>query len=118
MHDLEARAVRDACAAVELPYAFVLVGRGGGNIIDAGTGPAPLVIDAEGVVLRGGAVFAWCRAGCCDHVPQRWSSVDAAADFHGSLVVDRDGTRTPDDTAGERSNGRRLMDHDLYKRRR
>lgn len=75
-------------AAVELPRSFVLVGRGGINVIDDGGIGAPLVVDGEGVVLRGGAVYAWCRAGCCTDSPRRWPSIDAAADYHGSYVID------------------------------
>lgn len=92
MLEQEIRAARDACAAIEQPRAFVLIGQGGPNVIDPGTGRAPIVIDAEGIVLRGGAVYAWCRTGCCDQHPKRWPSVDAAADFHGSWILDRDGT--------------------------
>lgn len=87
---------------VELPQPFVLVGRGGLNVVDDGGIGAPLVIDGEGVVLRGGAVYAWCRAGCCTDSPRRWPSVDAAADYHGSYIIDAgavhdDQARRPED---------------------
>jgi hypothetical protein len=94
MFELETRAVREA---VELPRAFVLVGQGGPNVVGSAYGAAPLLVDAEGVVLRSGAVYAWCRTGCCTQVPRQWPSVDAAADYHGSVIVEGDGTRPPDD---------------------
>lgn len=97
MLEPEIRVAPEACAAVELPGGFLLIGHGGANVIDTGIGQTPVVIDAEGVVLRSGTVFAWCRAGCCGQIPQRWSSVDAAADYHGSYIVDHDGTRLPMD---------------------
>lgn len=89
MFELETRVAREACAAVELPRPFLLVGIGGSNVIGAAYGPGPLLIDAEGVVLRSGAVYAWCRTGCCTQIPRAWPSVDAVADYHGSFVVER-----------------------------
>lgn len=100
MFEEEIRAVRDACATVDLPRAFVLVGKGGTNVIGSGPGEYPYVIDAEGVVLRAGAVFAWCRNGCCDEIPRRWRSVDEAADFHASYIVDDATVRPPDSRLG------------------
>lgn len=98
MFEFEMEIARDACGDVELPRPFVLVGQGGLNVIESGSGPfgsAPFVVDGEGVVLRGGAVYVWCCAGCCTRVPQQWQSVDAAAEFHGSYIVDGGSVRVP-----------------------
>lgn len=78
------------------PEAFVLVGYHGPYVAnDHGT--PPLLIDAEGVVLASGAVYAWCHGGCCEQRPRPWVSVDAAADFHGSYIVTGNGTvRAPE----------------------
>lgn len=93
MFDPDIGAVREACAGAEVPRGFVLVGQGGLNLVDAGPGfgneRARLVVDGEGVVLRGGAVRVWCHGGCCKYVPQDWASVDAAAEFHGSYIVEQ-----------------------------
>lgn len=88
MFELEVRVARDACDAVDLPGTFVLIGQGGPNVIDVKGGQPPYMVDAEGVVLRSGAVHVWCHAGCCRQIPQQWSSVDAAANYHGSIVVE------------------------------
>lgn len=100
MLELEIRAVRDACATLDLPSPFVLVGRGGTNVVGSGPGEDPYVIDAEGVILRAGAVYTWCRNGCCDEIPRRWKSVDEAADFHASYIIEDDTVRLPGDEAG------------------
>lgn len=68
-----------------IPEPFVLVGYTGPHVVND-HGAAPLLIDAEGVVLASGVVYAWCYGGCCAQ-PRRWESVDAAADFHGSYIV-------------------------------
>ena len=82
-----------ASSGHRIPEPFVLVGYTGPHVVnDHGT--APLLIDAEGVVLASGAVYAWCAAGCCER-PRRWGSVDAAADFHGSYIVTGDAVREP-----------------------
>lgn len=98
MFDPDIGAVREACAVAEVPRGFVLVGLGGLNLVDAGqpgfgAERARLVVDGEGVVLRGGAVRVWCHGGCCKDVPREWASVDAAAEFHGSYVVEKTGDR-------------------------
>lgn len=96
MFELEVRIAREACGDVELPRPFVLVGRGGLNVVESGPfGWAPFVVDGEGVVLRGGAVYVWCCAGCCRQAPQQWQSVDAAAEFHGSYIVEAGAVRVP-----------------------
>lgn len=76
-----------------LPEPFVLVGHSGPYVVEA-HGAAPLLIDAEGVVLESGAVYTWCTGGCCER-PRRWDSVDAAADFHGSYIVTAGAVREP-----------------------
>lgn len=79
-----------------IPRTFVLVGYAGPYVVnDHGT--APLMVDAEGVVLGSGAVYAWCHGGCCAPMPRRWPSVDAAADFHGSYIVTGGDVRLPAD---------------------
>lgn len=89
----------EAVKAMEMPRAFTLVGQGGANVLGDQIVNAAWVVDAEGVQLRGGAVYAWCYGGCCE-LPRYWSSVEAAADFHGSLILDADGTvRAPRDEA-------------------
>lgn len=94
MFELNVRIAADeeeALGAVEVPRAFMLVGKGHANVIGR-TADEVLVVDAEGVVLRSGAVYAWCCGGCCSQ-PTYWSSVDAVGDFHGSvIVVEGDGT--------------------------
>lgn len=95
MVEIDIRIARDACGEVDLPKSFVLVGQGGTNVIESAPGQGPFVIDAEGVELRGGAVFVWCRTGCCAQNPRKWASVDAAADYHGSYIVESGGIRLP-----------------------
>lgn len=96
MTDVDLQRVRTACARVVLPTPFLLVGEGGLSLVESGartpSGREPLVIDGEGVVLRSGAVFVWCRSGCCAENPQRWSSVEEAAGFHGSYIVNMEKT--------------------------
>lgn len=82
-----------ASSGHRMPEPFVLVGHSGPYVVDD-HGTAPLLIDAEGVVLPSGAVYAWCAAGCCER-PRRWDSVDAAADFHGSYIVTSGDVREP-----------------------
>lgn len=82
-----------ASSGHRLPEPFVLVGYSGPQVVNE-HGATPLLIDAEGVVLASGAVYAWCSGGCCER-PRRWDSVDAAADFHGSYIVTGDGAREP-----------------------
>lgn len=89
--ELELRTARDACHSVDLPATFVLIGQGGTNVIEIEGAQAPFVVDAEGVVLRSGAVHVWCHAGCCRQIPQQWASIDAAADYHGSIIVEDGG---------------------------
>lgn len=95
MLEIDIRIARDACGDVDLPKPFVLVGQGGANVIGCAPGQGPFVIDGEGVELRGGAVFVWCRTGCCAQIPRKWPSVDSAADYHGSYVVETGGIRLP-----------------------
>lgn len=95
MFELDVRVASDARSSeamgrVEMPTAFMLIGQGGANVLGGQTTDAAWVVDAEGVVLRGGATYAWCRSGCCES-PRHWPSVEAAADFHGSLILDGDG---------------------------
>lgn len=92
MSEVDARAISERWSAgvLETPRSFMLIGRGGPDVVSDEPAGA-LVVDAEGVVLRSGATYAWCRAGCCEQ-PRRWPSIDAAADFHGSWILDDDGT--------------------------
>ncbi|HEY3685775.1 MAG TPA: hypothetical protein VGL93_22275 [Streptosporangiaceae bacterium] len=78
-----------------IPRPFVLVGYTGPYVAND-HGAAPLLIDAEGVVLASGAVYAWCHGGCCAAMPRRWPSVDAAADYHGSYILIGGTVRAPD----------------------
>lgn len=73
-------------ATTPMPKAFMLIGHGGPNILND-HGRPPTVIDAEGVQLLSGAVYTWCRTDCCPDRPRSWPSIEAAADFHGSLVL-------------------------------
>lgn len=78
-----------------LPEPFVLVGFAGPYVANDHGAP-PLLVDAEGVTLASGAVFAWCHGDCCDERPRRWPSVDAAADYHGSFIVTPGTVRAPE----------------------
>lgn len=91
--EMDFREIRDrwSVGGLETPKAFMLVGRGGPDVLDGEAGRGALVVDAEGVTLRSGATYAWCRNGCCEQ-PRYWPSVEAAADFHGSYIVCGDGT--------------------------
>jgi len=73
-------------ATKPMPKAFMLVGHGGPHVLDD-HGTPPTIIDAEGVQLLSGAVYAWCHADCCPDRPRSWTSVEAAADYHGSLIL-------------------------------
>lgn len=101
MFQLDARSAAGAESGgavdlAEMPRGFMLVGQGGSNVLGHAADEA-WVVDAEGVMLRSGAVYAWCRSGCCAQ-PKYWPSVEAAADFHGSVILDGDGTvRAPRD---------------------
>jgi hypothetical protein len=78
------------------PEAFVLVGYHGPYVANDHGNPPPL-IDAEGVVLASGTVFAWCHGGCCVQRPRAWESIGAATDSHGSYIVAADGAvRVPE----------------------
>lgn len=92
MNEPDARRVVTDWAGGErpMPRPFVLVGYQGPYVAnDHGT--APLLVDAEGVQLASGAVYAWCHGGCCADRPRAWPSIEAAADFHGSYIVDASG---------------------------
>lgn len=89
--DVPAVGDRWSTGALETPKAFMLIGRGGPNVLDDQPAGGALVVDAEGVQLRSGATYAWCRTGCCGQ-PRYWPSAEAAADFHGSLILDSNGT--------------------------
>lgn len=80
-----------------MPRAFMLVGQGGPHVLDD-HGIPPTIIDAEGVQLLSGAVYTWCHTDCCSDRPRSWPSVEAAADYHGSLVLFPD--ETPLDPMG------------------
>lgn len=102
MLDLDIKIIRGDWANspdTPMPQPFVLVGYQSAYVIPNDGGRGPLLIDAEGVKLPNGAVYAWCRIGCCHQHPQQWPSIDAVADFHGSVIVDADGNiRAPEDT--------------------
>jgi hypothetical protein len=85
-----------------MPRPFVLVGYNSPYVAnDHGT--APLLIDAEGVQLPSGAVYVWCNGCCCADRPRAWPSIEAAADYHGSYIVDSSGAvREPADGHGAR----------------
>lgn len=97
MYEPELRTAREACHSVDLPVTFVLIGQGGPQVIEVEGAQAPYVVDAEGAVLRSGGVYVWCHAGCCREIPRQWASVDAAADYHGSIIVEDGGrARVPE----------------------
>ena len=101
MLEFELRAVREdwSSGTPSMPQPFALVGYQSPYVLPSGGRP-PLLIDAEGVVLMSGAVYAWCRTGCCGANPRHWPSVEAAADYHGSYIIGADGTvRGPGDPA-------------------
>ena len=83
-----------AAGRYRLPEPFVLVGYAGPYVIND-HGAAPLMADAEGVILASGAVYTWCHLGCCTN-PRRWDSIDAAAEFHGSYIVTAEAVRRPE----------------------
>lgn len=93
MPEFDIRTVREDWTSHKpaMPAPFTLVGYQSPYVL-ASNGRPPLIIDAEGVVLASGAVYAWCRTGCCGQNPRRWPSVEAAADFHGSFIVGHDGS--------------------------
>lgn len=74
----------------QVPHPFVLVGYHSPYVAND-HGAAPLLIDAEGVMLASGAVYTWCRTGCCTDHPRTWPTIDAAADYHGSYIIDTTG---------------------------
>lgn len=79
-----------------MPLPFVLVGYESEYVFPV-DGKHPLVIDADGVIFLSGEVFTWCRAGCCETNPRRWTSVKQAADAHSAYVIGPDRTiSTPD----------------------
>ena len=92
MSESDARRAGDDWAGGQrpMPEPFVLVGYHGPYVAND-HGAAPLLIDAEGVRLSTGAVFAWCHGGCCTDRPRRWETVDAAAEYHGSYIIDATG---------------------------
>ena len=95
MLDLDIKTIRNDwrnARDISMPQPFLLVGYRSAYVISNDGGRGPLLIDAEGVKLPNGAVYAWCRIGCCHQHPQRWPGVDAVADFHGSRIVESDGT--------------------------
>ncbi|HEY3684776.1 MAG TPA: hypothetical protein VGL93_17200 [Streptosporangiaceae bacterium] len=102
MFELDIKIIHDDWSntdRVPMPQPFVLVGYQGPYVIPTESGRGPLLIDAEGVALAGGAVYVWCRSTCCPRQPQRWSSIEAAADYHGSFIIEADGTvREPGET--------------------
>ena len=101
MIEPDLRDVRDdwSRGKLSIPQPFALVGYQSPYVVSS-DGRPPLVIDAEGVVLLSGAVYAWCRTGCCGPSPRHWPSVEAAADYHGSYIVGPNGAvRAPDDPA-------------------
>lgn len=100
----------EVLAAAEMPKTFMLVGEGGPDVLGVGRMAGEVwVVDAEGVVLRDGSVYAWCSHNDCCRNPRRWPSVDHAAECHGSLILHADGTlRVPfdgEDDAGTSREG-------------
>jgi hypothetical protein len=69
-----------------MPKAFMLIGQGGPHVLEDHGNP-PTIIDAEGIQLVSGAVYTWCHTDCCTARPRSWPSVEAAADYHGSLIL-------------------------------
>ena len=103
MSDFDLQMVREDLrrAAPPLPESFTLVAYESPYVLSTSDSRPPLVIDAEGVTLISGAVYTWCRTGCCGSNPRQWPSVEAAADYHGSYIVARDGSiQTPDHADG------------------
>jgi len=93
MLEFDIRTVREDWTSHKptMPEPFTLVGYQSPYVL-ASAGRPPLIIDAEGVVLTSGAVYTWCRTGCCEQNPRRWPSTEAAANFHGSYIVGNDGS--------------------------
>lgn len=90
MSQLDLQMVREDWAGhmAAMPEPFVLVGYESPYVL-ARDGRPPLIIDAEGIILASGAVYTWCRAGCCAPEPRKWPRIEAAAEFHGSYIVVR-----------------------------
>lgn len=95
MLKIDIQIVRDEWASHQppMPESFILLGRHSPYVLTTDGHPL-LVIDAEGIILTSGAVYTWCRTGCCNPDPRKWPTIDAAAEYHGSCIVHHDGTIT------------------------
>jgi len=100
MLEFDIRIVREAWTSHKpaMPEPFTLVGYESPYVF-AVDGRPPLIIDAEGIILISGAVYTWCRSGCCTQNPRKWPSIEAAANFHGSYIVRHDGNVTAPDAS-------------------